>query len=176
MLLLRSGYGCTDTILHVTIYFGDRAINVGLAFQRTAYKFVLMSTKAINALKRDATGPQLESNGTYCNLLLRYTDDLRSLDLRVGEAIRSLRQDPWMDRVYQCPREFGIPESVLELFNDIDRIASPNYEPTSKDMQVVQGRTPVVIELKGTYIKHLDAWNDRPEGALVRSERLDITL
>jgi guanine nucleotide-binding protein subunit alpha len=77
-----------------------------------------MSTQVIiAALNRDATVPQLDGNKGHCDLLLRYIDDFsatKPLDVRVGEAIRSLWQDPCMERVRQSPREFGIPQSALE--------------------------------------------------------------
>jgi hypothetical protein len=120
LLFFGSDYGGTENILHEIVgLVGSQTINVGLTLQRTAiYKFVIMKTQAIiAALNRDATGSQLDGNKGHCDLLLRYIDDLsatKPLDVRVGEAIRSLWQDPCMERVRQSPREFGIPESALE--------------------------------------------------------------
>ncbi|GFG11518.1 guanine nucleotide-binding protein alpha-3 subunit [Aspergillus udagawae] len=130
LLLFGSDYGGTDNILHTIVGLAGNRINVGLTLQRVAiYKFVILSTQAIiAALNCDAIGPQLDNNRANCDLLLRYIADLsatKPLDVRVGEAIRSLWQDPCMERVRQSPREFGIPESAIELFDDIDRIASP---------------------------------------------------
>ncbi|GIC94610.1 guanine nucleotide-binding protein alpha-2 subunit [Aspergillus udagawae] len=183
LLLFGSDYAGTDDILHELVgLVGNQTINIGLTLQRTAiYKFVIMSTQAIiAALNRDATGPQLDSNRAHCDLLLRYIDDLsatKPLDERIGEAIRSLWQDPSMERVRQSPREFAIPESALELFDDIDRIASPNYEPTSRDLKIVRDRTPSVIELQATYIKYRNSWTvAKPAVKLVNLQLLDVTL
>jgi hypothetical protein len=59
----------------------------------------------------------------------------------------------------------------------MDRIASPNYEPTSRDLQIVRDRTPAVIELQATYASHRDAWKEgKPGVILVDLELLDVTL
>lgn len=90
-------------------------------------------------------------------------------------------------RVPQSSRDFGITESApkysirkyhrssmideYRLFNDMDRIASLNYEPTSRDLQIVRDRTPTMIELQATYIR-----KGVLEVILVDLQLLDVTL
>jgi hypothetical protein len=109
LLFFGSDYGGTDDILHELVgLVGNQNINIGLTLQRSAiYKFIIMSTQAIiAALNRDATIPQLDGNKGHYDLLLHYINNFsatKPLDVQVGEAIRSLWQDPCIERVHQSP-------------------------------------------------------------------------
>ncbi|QMW27037.1 G-protein alpha subunit-domain-containing protein [Aspergillus flavus] len=182
-LLFGGDYSDTDTILQEILGSGDKqTINVSLELQRSAvYRFVIQSAQSIIAsLKHAGIKLHCDSSAVDCDLLLDYIDDLgptNRLDVSVGEAIRSLTHDPCMERIRQSPREFNISDSALSLFDDIDRIASPDYNPTSRDVQIVRDRTSVVIELHVTYKRRRDAWKEgKPEAILLDVHLLDVTL
>jgi hypothetical protein len=61
--------------------------------------------------------------------------------------------------------------------DDIDRIALPDYQPTSRDVEIVGDMGPVLIRLTTFFTWHRAAWEaGSPEVTLVYSIFLDDTL
>ncbi|KAB8275148.1 hypothetical protein BDV30DRAFT_236849 [Aspergillus minisclerotigenes] len=109
-LLFGGDYSDTDTILQEVLGSGQ--------LQRTAvYRFVIQSAQSIiSALKHAGVKLQCDSRTVNYDLVLHYIDDLspaNPLDVRIGEEIHALTQDPYMEKVRQSPRQFGISDSAL---------------------------------------------------------------
>ncbi|KAL3472244.1 hypothetical protein BJX99DRAFT_262447 [Aspergillus californicus] len=135
LIFSRDAWTVVNILQEMVGEYGPQTIDPDLVLQRTAvYKFVITRTREIiTALNHEGSGPELGINAAHFNFLVGYAGSLstiRPLDEGVVMAIRSLWQDPCMERVRKFPRYFGIAEAALELLDDIDRIALPDYQPT----------------------------------------------
>ncbi|KAL2836701.1 hypothetical protein BJX68DRAFT_273399 [Aspergillus pseudodeflectus] len=180
LLIIGYEYSGVDDILHnIADELGDNADNFRLAFQQMAvYRFVILTMKAVvTSLNLGGANGRSGLNPEHCAFLLQYMNDtvyLERLDARVGEVIRSLWMDPCMESVRRCPQDFDITDSGLHLFNDLDRVLSPQYKPTPKDIQTVRHRTPAIIQLIVDY--RLRSTECERECIITGLEVRDVTL
>ncbi|KAL4784386.1 G-protein alpha subunit-domain-containing protein [Aspergillus varians] len=153
-LFIGSEYSGIDATLHeIADTFKNPPIHIHLKLQQmVTYRFVILTMKSIlTALNVGGINFQSDINTDHSAFLLQYADDMtliEPLDVRVGEAVRSLWQDQCMERVRQSPQNFGIDQlDTIGLLDELDRIFSREYHPTSKDMQTVQNMTPAIMEV-----------------------------
>ncbi|KAL4871095.1 G-protein alpha subunit-domain-containing protein [Aspergillus spectabilis] len=143
--------------------------------------FVILSMKAIlTALNIGGIKFQSDINTDHSAFLLQYADDMiptKPPDVRVGEAVRSLWHDRCMERVRQSPQNFGMTDSTLYLLDELDRIFSREYKPTSKDKETMQYRTPAIMELYVRYKVHQDSLEEgERKGVIDGFQFRDVTL
>jgi guanine nucleotide-binding protein G(i) subunit alpha len=85
-------------------------------YRLTIYKNVIDCAKAlIGAMKQFGVDTEEPGNDVFCQYLLDYTvdpDPEKPLDLRVGQAISALWQDPCIPKVLEHSSEFYLMDSA----------------------------------------------------------------
>jgi GTPase SAR1 family protein len=77
--------------------------------------------------------------------LIRNLDDNSNIDLEIGNAIKSLWEDPAIQEVWKLRSQFHIIESVQYYFNRIDIIKLPDYIPDKDDILYYRIRTSGIV-------------------------------
>jgi len=82
-------------------------------------------------------------------------------------GIRSLWKDPAIQETYKRQSEFQLPDVCQYLFENIDRISSPNYIPDQNDCLRCRARTTGIIEtefvFQGIDFRMVDVGGQRSE-------------
>ncbi|KAL2867253.1 G-protein alpha subunit-domain-containing protein [Aspergillus lucknowensis] len=170
VLFIGSEYSGIDATLQKVVgVLPDHPTGIHHKLQRmVVYRFVILSMKAVvAAFDIGNIGFWSYINTAHATFLRQYAEDIdptKSLDARVGKALRSLWHDRCMDRVRQSPQDFGLTDSALRLLDEFDRISSPGYIPTPEDMQTVKYRTPAFVEVyvKSRIIEHQNEEGNSP--------------
>lgn len=85
----------------------------------------------------------------------------------VAKHIKILWSDPAIQTTFENRAALKIEDSSAYFFNQVDRIAEPNYIPTDEDILYVRHRTTGVIEqkltIKGTQFHIFDVGGQRSE-------------
>lgn len=77
--------------------------------------------------------------------LIRGIDENEVIDVKVGNAIKTLWKDPGIEAVWKRRSEFQIIESVKYYFDKIDAIMSPDYVPNQDDILYSRVRTSGIV-------------------------------
>ncbi|CAG9540966.1 unnamed protein product [Cercopithifilaria johnstoni] len=65
----------------------------------------------------------------------------------IATAIKNLWHDPAIQAIYEKRHDFYLHESAKYFFDNIDRIAAPDYEPSEKDILLTKIRTTGIVEI-----------------------------
>ncbi|KAL1599874.1 Guanine nucleotide-binding protein alpha-2 subunit [Paraconiothyrium brasiliense] len=156
ILLLGSGESGKSTIVkQMKIIHQNGYTQEELAMYRlTIYKNVIDCAKAlIGAMHQFEIVPSDSSNEEYCRYLLDYTvdpDPEKPLDIRVGQAITSVWRDPCVSKVLEHSSEFYLMDSAPYFFDEVMRIADPNYIPIESDVLRARTKTTGIYETRFT--------------------------
>ncbi|KAG8528490.1 G protein alpha subunit [Bacidia gigantensis] len=156
ILLLGSGESGKSTIvkqmkiIHQNGYTKDE-----LALYRlTIYKNVLDCAKSlITAMRSFDIDPVDPENNERADYLLEYQvdpDPHTPLDPHVGECIVNLWRDPCIESVMDHQNEFYLMDSAPYFFDEVPRIASPNYIPIEADVLRARTKTTGIYETRFT--------------------------
>ncbi|RYP89224.1 hypothetical protein DL770_004522 [Monosporascus sp. CRB-9-2] len=109
------------------------------------YRNVLSCAKAVvQAMEQFHICPEVDANKEYCEYLMNYqfvSDPNQRLDANVGEAIASLWKDP-------CIKKLNLTETATYFFDEIHRIAAPDYLPNEIDVIRAQREASGIREIR----------------------------
>lgn len=97
------------------------------------------------------------------------TDNGDTIDIteQAAENIKILWRDPGIQKLWELRAEFQIPDSVSYFFDDIDRLAEPDYIPTHTDILRCRARTTGIVEtefsMNNTHFRIMDVGGQRSE-------------
>ncbi|KAK4995901.1 Guanine nucleotide-binding protein alpha-2 subunit [Elasticomyces elasticus] len=154
ILLLGSGESGKSTIvkqmkiIHQNGYTADE-----LALYRlTIYKNVIDCAKAlIGAMRQVDVQPEIPGNTEYCEYIMEYSvdpDPHSPLNTKVGQAITAIWKDPCIPKVIAHSSEFYLMDSASYFFDEVNRIAAPDYVPTEADVLRARTKTTGIYETR----------------------------
>ncbi|GAB7348962.1 hypothetical protein MBLNU459_g7948t2 [Dothideomycetes sp. NU459] len=149
ILLLGSGESGKSTIvkqmkiIHQNGYSVDE---LGL-YRHTIYKNVVDCAKSlIGAMRQFEIAPEAPGNAEHCEFLLEYTidpDPNAPLPPKVAEAVTAIWKDPSMPK----PRPPHTADAI-SFFDEVSRIAQPDYCPTEPDVLRARTKTTGIYETR----------------------------
>ena len=77
--------------------------------------------------------------------LVRGIENLESMSIDIGDAVKTLWNDPGVQEVWARRNEFQIIESVQYYFNMIDELKLPSYVPSDNDILHLRVRTSGIV-------------------------------
>eukprot|EP01042_Synura_sphagnicola_P008638 gene8638-11074_t len=99
--------------------------------------------------------------------MIKNIDESETIDIRVGDAVKALWQDPGMQAVWARRAEFQVIESVQYYFNRIDLIKQSDYLPDKDDIIYSRVRTSGIVTerymIDGTVFEMYDVGGQRNE-------------
>ena len=121
-------------------------------YRHTIYKNLIDCAKAIIVAMRqfeiEVEDPQ---NHEYCDYITEYAvdpDPQQPLDPKVGDAIASMWQDKSIPKVFDHQNEFYLMDSAPYFFEEVKRIAEPDYTPTEADVLRARTKTTGIYETR----------------------------
>ncbi|KAL9077946.1 MAG: hypothetical protein Q9157_003128 [Trypethelium eluteriae] len=141
ILLLGSGESGKSTIVKQMkiIHQNGYTVDELAMYRLTVYKNVVDCAKAlIAAMRQFDILPEAPGTQEYCDYLMEYSvdpDPHSALDVRVGQAVTALWKDPSIPKILDHSSDF---------FDEVNRIASPDYIPIESD--VLRARTKTTEE------------------------------
>lgn len=123
-----------------------------MLYRLTVIKNVVDSAQAIVlALRKFALEPERPENRENAELILQYrvdADPNMVLDADVSRAIESLWLDSVIGQVMERSSEFYLMDSAPYFFDEIRRIASPEYVPNEADVLRARSKTTGIAETR----------------------------
>jgi len=121
--------------------------------ERNSYKSIIYNNcvssmrtivKAANSLgitvqAQDSVAKVLEGNEDYFS---------GPIDAPLATAIKSLWADPGIKSTYEQSNKYQLIDSASYYFDNIDRIAAPNYSPNEQDVLRSRAKTTGIIEIE----------------------------
>ncbi|KAF8657967.1 hypothetical protein AX16_002128 [Volvariella volvacea WC 439] len=150
VLLLGSGDSGKSTVLKQMrlihkIPFTQQEIE---GYRQLAFDNLTRGMKYLLDAMEDMELTVLDENVKYVEMV----DNAR--DIRDGEpfpkeylpALKSLWEDPGVQKAWERGNEAALPENLLYFFPDLDRLFSPGYIPTEQDIIQCRARTIGITE------------------------------
>jgi len=154
ILLLGSGESGKSTIvkqmkiIHLKGYSDDELYN----YRPTIFKNLMECAKAvIHAMRQFDIEPQVAGNRAHCDFLLEYTVDTgpqAQIDLKVGEAVQAIWNDPAYEQLMERQTEFYLMDSAEYFFSEATRIVNENYLPNQDDVLRARTKTTGIYETR----------------------------
>ncbi|KAF2771987.1 G-protein alpha subunit [Teratosphaeria nubilosa] len=154
ILLLGSGESGKSTIvkqmkiIHQNGYTRDELA----LYRHTIYKNLLDCAKAlIGAIRQFEVDFDDPANREEAEYIMEYAvdpDPHQPLDGRVGDAIASIWADKSTPKVFEHQNEFYLMDSAPYFFDEVKRIAGPEYIPTEADVLRARTKTTGIYETR----------------------------
>ncbi|KAL1305310.1 hypothetical protein AAFC00_002212 [Neodothiora populina] len=154
ILLLGSGESGKSTIvkqmkiIHQNGYSADELA----LYRHTVYKNVVDCAKAlIAAMRQFEIAPEAPGNMEHCDFIMDYTmdpDPDAPLPQRIANATTAIWKDPCMPKVFEHSSEFYLMDSASYFFDEVQRIAQPDYCPTEADVLRARTKTTGIYETR----------------------------
>ncbi|KAK6442121.1 Guanine nucleotide-binding protein alpha-2 subunit, partial [Oleoguttula sp. CCFEE 5521] len=154
ILLLGSGESGKSTIVKQMkiIHQNGYSVDELALYRHTIYKNLIDCVKAlIGAMRQFEIDVESPANQQYCDFLLEYSvdpDPHSALDPRAGEAVKMVWKDPCVGKVFEHANEFYLMDSAPYFFDEVDRIAAPDYIPTEADVLRARTKTTGIYETR----------------------------
>ncbi|KAF2427269.1 guanine nucleotide binding protein, alpha subunit [Tothia fuscella] len=154
ILLLGSGESGKSTIVkQMKIIHQNGYSPEELAMYRhTIFKNVIDCAKAlIAAMRQFEIEPEEKVNRDYCDYLFDFSidpDPDKPLDAKVGQAVNSIWHDRCVTKVMDHSSEFYLMDSAPYFFDEVGRIASPDYVPHEADVLRARTKTTGIYETR----------------------------
>jgi len=169
LLLLGAGESGKSTIskqmkiIHLKGFTQDELIS----YKPIIHVNILESIKAL-VIASQKFGYDLESqNHNIANQFANMNVLESEFTPQQAASIKQLWKDGAIQKAWERANEFQLPEVATYLFENIDRISSPNYIPDQNDCLRCRARTTGIIEtefiLQGTTFKMVDVGGQRSE-------------
>ncbi|KZF23458.1 G protein alpha subunit [Xylona heveae TC161] len=156
ILLLGSGESGKSTIVKQMkiIHQNGYTVDELALYRLTVYKNLLDCAKAlVGAMRQFEIDPENPQNREYCDYLLDYQvdpDPHTCLESKVGDAVTSLWKDPCIAKVMEHQSEFYLMDSAPYFFEEVQRIAAPDYIPIESDVLRARTKTTGIYETRFT--------------------------
>ncbi|KAK5112336.1 G protein alpha subunit [Meristemomyces frigidus] len=154
ILLLGSGESGKSTIvkqmkiIHQNGYSRDELA----MYRHTIYKNLVDCAKAlIGAMRQFEVEVETGENRERCEYIMEYAvdpDPQQALDARIGEAISHVWKDPCISKVFDHQNEFYLMDSAPYFFDEVERIAGPDFIPTEADVLRARTKTTGIYETR----------------------------
>ncbi|KAK0191997.1 guanine nucleotide-binding protein alpha-2 subunit [Armillaria mellea] len=97
-----------------------------------------------------------EDNEKYLEVIENARDlrDGESFPMEYYEPLKSLWNDPEVQKAWQRGNEAALPENLLYFFGSLDRLFDPQYQPTEQDIIQCRARTIGITETTFTLREH----------------------
>lgn len=147
MLMLGPGESGKATILKQMkiLYQGGYSQEERISYSPTIFKDLIDSVKAIfEAMKQYKIGLHRTENIKHVHYLEKHPDNFHpssTLDPQVGVAVTAIWNDPCISEVLGHSSELFLRDSAPYFFEEVNRIASPDYVPTEADILRARTRT-----------------------------------
>ncbi|TKA62685.1 Guanine nucleotide-binding protein alpha-3 subunit [Cryomyces minteri] len=154
ILLLGSGESGKSTIVKQMkiIHQNGYTVDELAMYRHTIYKNVIDCAKAlVGAMRQFEIEPENPGNQEYCEYIMEYSvdpDPHSPLEMKVGQAITSLWQDPCIPKTMQRSSEFYLMDSAPYFFDEVNRIAAPDYIPVESDVLRARTKTTGIYETR----------------------------
>jgi len=150
MLLLGAGESGKSTVLKQMKLIHHGGYNEQ---ERESYKEIVFSNTIQSMRAILEALPQLDlqlspENDARRNIIMALPGQIESsiLPRDVSDAIRGLWHDAGVREAVRRSREFQLNDSAVYYFNQIDRMADPNYLPTDQDILRSRVKTTGITE------------------------------
>ena len=168
LLLLGAGESGKSTIFkQMKVIYGKQYTDDERRQARpTIYSNVIASIKILcdQVITFNLLSLILSQNEFY---LVKQLDENSAIDVNIGNAIKTLWNDPGIQAVWKRRSEFQIVESVQYYFDRIDVIKMPDYLPDKDDILYSRVRTSGIITesyvIDGTTFEMYDVGGQRNE-------------
>lgn len=121
-------------------------------YRHTIYKNLIDCAKAlIGAMRQFEVELEDPQNREYCEYVMEYSvdpDPQQALDAKVGDAIASIYEDKCIPKVFDHQNEFYLMDSAPYFFEEVKRIAAPDYIPTEADVLRARTKTTGIYETR----------------------------
>jgi guanine nucleotide-binding protein G(i) subunit alpha len=121
-------------------------------YRHTIYKNLVDCAKAlVTAARQFEVEVEDSQNRERCDYILEYAvdpDPQQALDPRIGEAIAAVWQDKSIPRVFDHQNEFYLMDSAPYFFDEVQRIAAPDYTPSEADVLRARTKTTGIYETR----------------------------
>ncbi|PWN41023.1 guanine nucleotide-binding protein alpha-3 subunit [Ceraceosorus guamensis] len=123
-----------------------------MLYRLTVIKNLVDSAQAIVlALRKFKLEPEVPDNRESAELILQYrvdADPNTSLEPAMAKAVEALWADPIVATVVDRSSEFYLMDSAPYFFNNVSRIASPDYIPNEDDVLRARSKTTGITETR----------------------------
>ncbi|KIN08447.1 hypothetical protein OIDMADRAFT_109991 [Oidiodendron maius Zn] len=156
ILLLGSGESGKSTIVKQMkiIHQNGYTVDELALYRLTIYKNLTDCAKALVGAMQDlGIRPQNPENIDYGSYLLNYQIDPSPhtpLDRKVGVAVTSFWKDGSIELLLERQNEFYLMDSAPYFFDEVNRIADPEYIPTEADVLRARTKTTGIYETRFT--------------------------
>ncbi|KKY28296.1 putative g protein complex alpha subunit [Phaeomoniella chlamydospora] len=156
ILLLGSGESGKSTIVkQMKIIHQNGYTPEELALYRlTIYKNLVDCMKALIAaieqFEIEVTSEEIRELQQYIADYNIEPDPHTVLDAKVGEAVTQIWKDPSAARAMDRQSEFYLMDSAPYFFEEVERIAAPDYTPTEADVLRARTKTTGIYETRFT--------------------------
>eukprot|EP01117_Protostelium_nocturnum_P016687 TRINITY_DN666_c0_g1_i1.p1 TRINITY_DN666_c0_g1~~TRINITY_DN666_c0_g1_i1.p1 ORF type:complete len:356 (-),score=71.97 TRINITY_DN666_c0_g1_i1:176-1243(-) len=157
LLLLGTGESGKSTIAkQMKILHTDGYSTSELASYRPiVYNNIVSAMKTLIAAA-ETFGYQLQpENQGHAKLIIEVvTLEVDSITPEMSKAVSSLWQDPAIKQTIARSSEFHLIDSAGYCFDNVERMASPDYIPTKDDVLHVRARTTGIVEISFRIKEH----------------------
>ncbi|KAL2000062.1 hypothetical protein VTN02DRAFT_3609 [Thermoascus thermophilus] len=154
ILLLGSGESGKSTIVKQMkiIHQNGYSVEELTLYRLTVYKNLMDCVKAlIGAYRQFSLEPSSQKVRDFITYLSEYNiDPDKPLDPKVGDAVTYLWNDPCTSAVLEHQSEFYLMDSAPYFFEEVKRIASPDYIPNEADVLRARTQTTGIYETRFT--------------------------
>jgi len=123
-------------------------------YRHTIYKNLIDCAKAlIGAMRQFEIEVENPLNREYPSYIMEFSvdpDPHQALDSKVGDAISSIWQDKCIPKVFDYQNEFYLMDSAPYFFEEVERIAAPDYIPAEADVLRARTKTTGIYETRFT--------------------------
>lgn len=121
-------------------------------YRHTIYKNLIDCAKAlIGAMRQFEIEVEDPANKEHCAYVMEFSvdpDPHQALDEKVGNAILSIWQDKCIPKVFDHQNEFYLMDSAPYFFDQVKRIAAPDFIPTEADVLRARTKTTGIYETR----------------------------
>jgi len=110
----------------------------------TAFRNIILATQKFGDSASLCTA-ELKEAADYFTSVDPLKDDLSP---QVAKFVKCLWSHPAIQKTLTMYSQFQLPDSTFYLADNIERIASPGYEPTSEDILRCRARTTGIVEIE----------------------------
>lgn len=168
LLLLGAGESGKSTLVkQMKIIHGDGYTGNELeSYKPTIHENIVLSMKAVlEAMGVIHINLGDMTNRVHVKSVLCFPGGALSVEL--ASAVRALWKDTGVQEAFRRRNEFQLNDSAPYYFDNIERIASPNYVPTNQDVLRARVQTTGIIETsfpyQGKIYKMFDVGGQRSE-------------
>eukprot|EP00013_Stygamoeba_regulata_P024678 CAMPEP_0177654268 /NCGR_PEP_ID=MMETSP0447-20121125/14224_1 /TAXON_ID=0 /ORGANISM="Stygamoeba regulata, Strain BSH-02190019" /LENGTH=356 /DNA_ID=CAMNT_0019157871 /DNA_START=45 /DNA_END=1115 /DNA_ORIENTATION=+ len=171
LLLLGAGESGKSTIAKQMKIIHLKGFNAEerMPYKEIIHSNVIMSMRSlVIAAQKLGTVPISAENSSKAAIFTSNTILFdQEITPTIADAVKSLWEDEGITQVYERSSEFQLNDSAAYFFDNIDRIAQPNFVPTEQDVLRSRARTTgiteIAFDLQDVHFRMVDVGGQRSE-------------